>query len=81
MDFSSFISHNRAGLNIGDRIVSVNGETVSGRSYAQVFCNLIDIYCTIKVYFYKNKNNFRHFVVRNYYSVLKVSKFNSMEYS
>jgi len=25
-----------AGLNIGDRIVSVNGETVSGRSYAQV---------------------------------------------
>jgi hypothetical protein len=26
----------RAGLNIGDRIVSVNGETVSGRSYAQV---------------------------------------------
>ena len=25
-----------AGLNIGDRIVSVNGESVSGRSYAQV---------------------------------------------
>ena len=43
MDFSSFISHNRAGLNIGDRIVSVNGETVSGRSYAQVFSNLIDL--------------------------------------
>ena len=26
----------QAGLNIGDRIVSVNGETVSGLSYAQV---------------------------------------------
>ena len=25
-----------AGLNIGDRIVSVNGEKVNGRSYAQV---------------------------------------------
>ena len=25
-----------AGLNIGDRIVSVNGESVAGRSYAQV---------------------------------------------
>ena len=25
-----------AGLNIGDRLVSVNGETVSGRTYAQV---------------------------------------------
>ena len=35
--------NDRAGLNIGDRIVSVNGETVSGRSYAQVFYNLIDI--------------------------------------
>ena len=25
-----------AGLNIGDRLVSVNGETVAGRTYAQV---------------------------------------------
>ena len=40
-----------AGLNIGDRIVSVNGESVAGRSYAQVNTrfSLVDFIHTILI--------------------------------
>ena len=39
-----------AGLNIGDRLVSVNGETVAGRTYAQV------VQMIQKLYFHKYAN-------------------------